>query len=91
MPRREMGSAHTILHSRWKDQRNGDALHERDAAFFEDDGSTLWITFVGQRLYWGLLTADPPEQHSDGTGVWRTVAEGWRWHDVKGEQLTKAR
>ena len=59
--------------------------------FFEDDGSTLWITFVGQRLYWGLLTADPPERHSDGAGVWRTVAEGWRWHDVKGEQLTKDR
>jgi hypothetical protein len=22
--------------------------------FFEDDGTTLWITFVGERLYWGL-------------------------------------
>jgi hypothetical protein len=59
--------------------------------FFEDDGSTLWITFVGQRLYWGLLAADPPKRHPDGAGVWRTVAEGWRWHDVKGEQLTKDR
>jgi hypothetical protein len=59
--------------------------------FFEDDGSTLWMTFVGERLYWGLLTKDPPERHSDDAGVWRTVAEGWRWHDVNGEQLTKDR
>src|SRR5262249_12671758 len=33
MSRREMGSAHTILHSGWQDQRDRDALHERDAAF----------------------------------------------------------
>ena len=37
--------------------------------FFEDDGSTLWITFVGERLYWGLLTADPPKRHSDGAAM----------------------
>ena len=23
--------------------------------FFEDDGSMIWITFVGQRLYWGSV------------------------------------
>ncbi len=59
--------------------------------FFEDDGTTLWITFVGERLYWGMLTPTPPERHSDGVGVWRTVAGRWRWHDVNGEQLTKER
>jgi hypothetical protein len=59
--------------------------------FFEDDGKTLWITFVGERLYWGLLTAGVPERHSDGDGVWRTVADGWRWNDIRGEELIKAR
>ena len=46
--------------------------------FFEDGGTTLWITFVGENLYWGFLTSDPPERHSDGHGVWRRVADGWR-------------
>jgi hypothetical protein len=59
--------------------------------FFQDDGSTLWITFVGERLYWGLLTPGLPERHSDGDGVWRKVAAGWRWTDIGGEELTKAR
>ena len=59
--------------------------------FFEDDGRTLWITFVGERLYWGLLTPSPPERHFDGDGVWRTVTDGWRWTDIMGEELTKAR
>lgn len=59
--------------------------------FFEDHGSTLWITFVGERLYWGFVTDSPPERHSDGDGVWRTVADGWRCTDIKGEELTKER
>jgi len=59
--------------------------------FFEDEGSTLWITFMGEQLCWGFLTADSPECHSDGDGVWRTVAGGWRGTDLKGEQLTKDR
>jgi hypothetical protein len=59
--------------------------------FFEDDGTTLWITFVGERLWWGFLTPSPPEQHSDGAGVWRSVAGGWRSDDLAGEPLTKDR
>lgn len=59
--------------------------------FFEDDGTTLWITFVGEQLCWGLLTSDPPERHTDGNGVWRSVAGGWRTTDLRGEPLTKER
>jgi hypothetical protein len=59
--------------------------------FFEDHGSTLWITFVGERLCWGFLTAGAPERHTDGAGVWRTVAGGWRWADRNGNQLTQDR
>jgi len=57
--------------------------------FFEDDGSTLWITFAGERLFWGVVTVSPAEQSSDGHGVWRTIQEGWRCTDVNGEALTK--
>jgi len=59
--------------------------------FFEDDGSMLWITFMGERLCWGMLESSPPERHTDGDGVWRTVVSGWQWKDLKGEPLTKDR
>lgn len=59
--------------------------------FFEDGGSTVWITFVGQRLCWGLLEPGPAEPHEDGDGVWRAVAGGWRETDLNGEPLTKDR
>jgi hypothetical protein len=59
--------------------------------FFEDDGSTLWITFVGERLWWGRLTSAPPERHADERGVWRSVAGGWKSTDLKHEELTKER
>jgi hypothetical protein len=59
--------------------------------FFEDDGSTLWITFIADRLCWGFLAPSPPERHASGHGVWRAVADGWRWTDRNGEQLTKDR
>lgn len=57
--------------------------------FFEDDGTILWITFFGERLYWGFLAPTPPEQHADGNGTWRTVADGWRWTSITGEPLAK--
>ena len=63
--------------------------------FFEDDGSTLWITFIGERLLWGFLTKDPAEPHKPaepnqtGDGVFRRVADGWRSTDRNGQELTK--
>ena len=35
--------------------------------FFEDDGSTLWITFVGERLCWG--SSNPPHLSAMPTGT----------------------
>jgi len=51
----------------------------------------LWITFVGERLYWGLLDPAPAQPHADGRGVRRVIAGGWRWHDLKGGVLTRDR
>jgi hypothetical protein len=59
--------------------------------FFEDHGTTLWITFVGEQLYWGLLTSDPAQPHADAQGVWRKIAGDWHSTDVLGERLTKDR
>ena len=55
--------------------------------FFEDDGSTRWITFIGERLYWGLVDSSRPER--DAGGAYRAIRDGWRCTDVHGEALTK--
>lgn len=59
--------------------------------FFEDDGSTLWITFFGDLMYWGFLVPDLPERHEDGSGIFRVVSGGWHSSDLRGRPLTKAR
>jgi len=59
--------------------------------FFEDDGSMLWITFIGERLYWGRVNHTKPERHADAKGVWRRIRGGWRSTDMNGESLTKDR
>jgi hypothetical protein len=85
---------------KWDELTKSFLAHGRDAGtatrftnetrkFFEDDGTTLWITFVGERLYWGLLTSEAAVRHTDGDGVFREVNDGWRWHDLKGNVLTK--
>ncbi len=59
--------------------------------FFEDEGSMLWITFVGERLCWGMVEHAKPAIHADANGVWRPIRGGWQWTDLQGEQLTKDR
>jgi hypothetical protein len=59
--------------------------------FFEDPGSTLWITFVGERLCWGFLTPVSAERHPDGKGVFRAVDGGWKSTDRHAEELAKDR
>src|SRR5271165_7025543 len=59
--------------------------------FFEDDGSMLWITFMGERLYWGMVDNAKPALHPDDNGVWRPIRGGWQSTDLRGEQLTKDR
>jgi hypothetical protein len=59
--------------------------------FFEDNSSTLWITFNGDDLWWGFLSNDAPAAHADGLGVWRRVQNGWKNTDINGEPLTKNR
>jgi hypothetical protein len=44
--------------------------------FFEADASTIWITFVCGRLWWGWLEPAPAEPHKEVDSVWRKVAGG---------------
>ena len=59
--------------------------------FFDDNGSILWVTFVGERLYWGMVDQSPPKQDLNLHGVYRTIRDGWRCADVNGGLLTKDR
>ena len=59
--------------------------------FFTDDGSLVWIIFVGDRLYWGRLGASSAERHPDEGGTLRKVAGGWRDTDPNGIPFLKYR
>jgi len=75
-----------------KDKGTASRFTKELRLFFEDDGSTLWITFVGERLYWSFVdAARAPALHDDGDGVWRPIAESWKSTDLKGRELTKDR
>ena len=72
-----------------RNQSTANRFTKEARLFFESDATTVWITFVGEYLYWGVLEATPPERYSDGDGVSRKIAGGWRKTDVNGEVLTK--
>jgi hypothetical protein len=59
--------------------------------FFEDSGSTLWITFMGERLCWGFTDGGVPERQAPNEGVTRHIRGGWRDRDLLGEPLVKDR
>jgi hypothetical protein len=75
-----------------KDKGTATRFTKEMRLFFKDPGSTLWITFVGERLYWGFLESTPPKRHADGNSVLRKISSGaWRCTDLHGEELTKDR
>jgi hypothetical protein len=74
-----------------KDKKTASRFKNELRTFFEDEGSILWITFVGERLCWGMIDCAKPAPHSDGNGVWRPIRGCWRWTDLNEEQLTKDR
>ena len=58
--------------------------------FVEDDGSTLWITFSGQRLVWAMLEPDGQlERTHDGDSTARPVVGAWCDTDINGLPLIK--
>jgi len=57
--------------------------------FFEAGPDDLWITFVGERFYWGFLEASAPVPQSDESTI-RRVKDGWRCIDRLGKPLLKS-
>jgi hypothetical protein len=53
--------------------------------FYEDDGSTIWVTLCDRKLYWTRLTGEPPQR--DSKSSWRTCT-GWNCTDLNGRALT---
>lgn len=74
-----------------KDKGTANRFSRELRLFFEDDGGTLWITFMKERLYWGLLDDTAAEPHPDDDGVFRRVRGGWRGTDLRGNALSKDR
>jgi len=73
-----------------KDQGTATRFTNETRLFFQDDGTTLWITFMRERLYWGMVDGGVPAQpHEDGQGTWRPLVGGWRCTDASGDLLTK--
>ena len=59
--------------------------------FCEDAGATVWVTFVGESLYWGFADDSPVAIWADNAGICRQIRGSWRQTDVTGEALTKDR
>ena len=59
--------------------------------FFEDDGSILWITFVGERLFWGRSDQTKAVPSPEFDGACRTMRDGWQSTALDGDPLTKDR
>lgn len=74
-----------------KDTGTATRFKNETRLFFEDSGSILWITFMGERLGWGFLEPHPAEKYQHSDSVFRKIKDGWQWTDLRGEKLTKDR
>jgi hypothetical protein len=72
-----------------KDKSTATRFTNESRIFFEDQGNTLWITFIGEHLCWGFLEPGMAKKHEDGKGVWRAISGKWKQSDMFGEPLTK--
>jgi hypothetical protein len=59
MPRAEVDELIQSFLASGKTRGTATRFTNETRRFFDDDGKILWITFVGERLYWGLLTSSP--------------------------------
>ncbi|WP_148650150.1 restriction endonuclease [Lysobacter capsici] len=58
--------------------------------YFEAGPEDLWITFVGERFYWGFLEPGVPKPMQPDLSSVRTVRDGWRCVDREGKPLLKS-
>lgn len=63
--------------------------------FFEDDGTMLWVTYIGDSLHWGFLEPEPPEvfrpDDPEDETTFRRIRGGWKNTDIReGRILAKS-
>jgi hypothetical protein len=58
--------------------------------FFEDAGTTLWITFAGESFLWGFTEPSAPAPHPSTDSVTRRMLDGWHDTDIAGAPLRKS-
>ena len=58
--------------------------------YFEAGPDDLWVTFVGERFYWGFLELGSPEPVVEDLSSVRRVRDGWRCVDRTGKPLLKS-
>jgi hypothetical protein len=78
-----------------KSRGTATAITNATRTYWEDPGTTLWITFIGEDLCWGFLepgepVPDPYDPNDpDDKSSYRTVLGGWKSCDAKGVSLGK--
>lgn len=79
----------------WIDEKRGAGYPTYVAnalkAYFEDDGTTLWVTFYAGDLYWCFLEPGEPVPLPDNTDGYsfRKVRGAWSKVDCKGNELNR--
>lgn len=58
--------------------------------FYHAGPNELWVTFVGERFYWGFLAPGLPQKHPFDDSTFRVVKDGWRCVDRNGKPLLKS-
>jgi len=58
--------------------------------YFESSARDLWVTFVGERLYWGFPEDGEPEKHQEDDSSFRRIVGGWHCNDRLGTPLLKS-
>ena len=58
--------------------------------YYEATPKDLWVTFSGERFYWGFLELGEPQKHPEDDSSFRRVAGGWSCMDRLGDTLLKS-
>lgn len=81
------------LHASWLVDRSlstATRFTNETKLFFEAGPDDLWVTFVGERFYWGFLEDGKPEPHHSDRSTARRISGNWRCIDRNGKELLKS-
>lgn len=73
-----------------KDPATATRFTNETCIYYEANHKDLWVTFVGERFYWGRFEAGEPEKHPDDYSSFRRIVDGWRCTDRLGAPLLKS-